>query len=154
MPEPGWAEASIGLPSLLQPENIMLLEKGAPKPKIKIIDFGLAQKLQEGVAYKSLCGTPQYIGTTFGPRNRQTEKLLGEGGRETASGPGKQGRPCTPENSPGCEGNGSLAAGKGEAPGGVLGSQIWSPTSSPPFLSCPAPEVINYEALSTATDMW
>uniref|UniRef100_A0A670YN88 Protein kinase domain-containing protein n=1 Tax=Pseudonaja textilis TaxID=8673 RepID=A0A670YN88_PSETE len=64
--------------SLLQPENIMLLAKDAPNPKIKIIDFGLAQKLEEGVAYKSLCGTPQYI----------------------------------------------------------------------------APEVINYEALSTATDMW
>ncbi|KAM3825225.1 death-associated protein kinase 2-like isoform 3-T3 [Vipera latastei] len=62
----------------LKPENIMLLEKEAPHPKIKIIDFGLAQKLEEGVAYKSLCGTPQYI----------------------------------------------------------------------------APEVINYEALSTATDMW
>ncbi|KAG8147029.1 hypothetical protein E2320_014098 [Naja naja] len=62
----------------LKPENIMLLVKDAPNPKIKIIDFGLAQKLEEGVAYKSLCGTPQYI----------------------------------------------------------------------------APEVINYEALSTATDMW
>lgn len=48
----------------------MLLEKEAPSPKIKIIDFGLAQKLEEGVAFKSLCGTPQYIGTAFGPRNR------------------------------------------------------------------------------------
>ncbi|KAM6434456.1 death-associated protein kinase 2-like isoform 3-T3 [Liasis olivaceus] len=62
----------------LKPENVMLLQKDVPNPRIKIIDFGLAQKLEEGVAYKSLCGTPQYI----------------------------------------------------------------------------APEVINYEALSTATDMW
>lgn len=61
-------------PSLPQPENIMLLEKDTPSPKIKIIDFGLAQKLEEGVAYKSLCGTPQYIGTALGPRNREAEE--------------------------------------------------------------------------------
>uniref|UniRef100_A0A8B9PYZ0 Protein kinase domain-containing protein n=1 Tax=Apteryx owenii TaxID=8824 RepID=A0A8B9PYZ0_APTOW len=47
----------------LKPENIMLLEKDVPKPQIKIIDFGLAQKLEDGVTFKSLCGTPQYIGT-------------------------------------------------------------------------------------------
>uniref|UniRef100_A0A8C8SM35 non-specific serine/threonine protein kinase n=1 Tax=Pelusios castaneus TaxID=367368 RepID=A0A8C8SM35_9SAUR len=45
----------------LKPENIMLLEKDVPNPKIKIIDFGLAQKLEDGVIFKSLCGTPQYI---------------------------------------------------------------------------------------------
>lgn len=40
----------------------MLQEKDVPKPQIKIIDFGLAQKLEDGVIFKSLCGTPQYIG--------------------------------------------------------------------------------------------
>ncbi|XP_019374883.1 PREDICTED: death-associated protein kinase 2-like isoform X2 [Gavialis gangeticus] len=45
----------------LKPENIMLLEKDVPNPKIKIIDFGLAQKLEDGATFKSLCGTPQYI---------------------------------------------------------------------------------------------
>ncbi|XP_042749997.1 death-associated protein kinase 2-like [Lagopus leucura] len=45
----------------LKPENIMLQEKDVPKPQIKIIDFGLAQKLEHGVTFKSLCGTPQYI---------------------------------------------------------------------------------------------
>ncbi|XP_074794810.1 death-associated protein kinase 2-like isoform X4 [Natator depressus] len=45
----------------LKPENIMLLEKDVPHPKIKIIDFGLAQKLEDGVTFKSLCGTPQYV---------------------------------------------------------------------------------------------
>ncbi|KAM5126090.1 death-associated protein kinase 2-like isoform 1-T3 [Mantella aurantiaca] len=45
----------------LKPENIMLLEKDVPHPKIKIIDFGLAQKIEDGTVYKSLCGTPQYI---------------------------------------------------------------------------------------------
>ncbi|XP_041253174.1 death-associated protein kinase 2-like isoform X3 [Onychostruthus taczanowskii] len=45
----------------LKPENIMLQEKDVPKPWIKIIDFGLAQQLEDGITYKSLCGTPQYI---------------------------------------------------------------------------------------------
>ncbi|XP_073423197.1 death-associated protein kinase 2-like isoform X1 [Dendrobates tinctorius] len=45
----------------LKPENIMLLEKEVSHPKIKIIDFGLAQKIEEGAVFKSLCGTPQYI---------------------------------------------------------------------------------------------
>ncbi|XP_074670200.1 death-associated protein kinase 2-like isoform X1 [Strix aluco] len=45
----------------LKPENIMLQEKDVPKPQIKIIDFGLAQHLEDGVTFKSLCGTPQYI---------------------------------------------------------------------------------------------
>ncbi|XP_078526288.1 death-associated protein kinase 2-like [Lissotriton helveticus] len=45
----------------LKPENMMLLEKEVPEPKIKIIDFGLAQKIDVGVSFKSLCGTPQYI---------------------------------------------------------------------------------------------
>lgn len=45
----------------LKPENIMLLQKDVPHPKIKIIDFGLAQKFEDGAEFKSLCGTPQYI---------------------------------------------------------------------------------------------
>uniref|UniRef100_A0A8C5QR27 Protein kinase domain-containing protein n=1 Tax=Leptobrachium leishanense TaxID=445787 RepID=A0A8C5QR27_9ANUR len=45
----------------LKPENIMLLEKDVPHPKIKIIDFGLAQKIEDDAVFKSLCGTPQYI---------------------------------------------------------------------------------------------
>lgn len=40
----------------------MLQEKDVPKPQIKIIDFGLAQKLEHGVTFRSLCGTTQYIG--------------------------------------------------------------------------------------------
>ncbi|XP_066193949.1 death-associated protein kinase 2-like isoform X2 [Sylvia atricapilla] len=45
----------------LKPENIMLQEKDVSKPRIKIIDFGLAQQLEDGITFKSLCGTPQYI---------------------------------------------------------------------------------------------
>ncbi|XP_072840237.2 uncharacterized protein LOC110081510 isoform X4 [Pogona vitticeps] len=52
----------------LKPENIMLFQKDVPHPTIKIIDFGLAQKLEEGVTFKSLCGTPQYIGASASSR--------------------------------------------------------------------------------------
>ncbi|XP_078393987.1 death-associated protein kinase 2-like [Cetorhinus maximus] len=45
----------------LKPENIMLRDKEAPKPHIKLIDFGLAQKIEPGAEFRSLCGTPQYI---------------------------------------------------------------------------------------------
>uniref|UniRef100_V9KRC3 Death-associated protein kinase 2 n=1 Tax=Callorhinchus milii TaxID=7868 RepID=V9KRC3_CALMI len=45
----------------LKPENIMLLEKAAVKPHIKLIDFGLAHQLREGHPYRCMSGTPQYI---------------------------------------------------------------------------------------------
>ncbi|XP_030638336.1 death-associated protein kinase 2-like [Chanos chanos] len=45
----------------LKPENIMLSDKHVEHPHIKIIDFGLAQRLTPGEQYRSLCGTPQYI---------------------------------------------------------------------------------------------
>nr|XP_038028449.1 probable serine/threonine protein kinase IREH1 isoform X1 [Anas platyrhynchos]XP_038028450.1 probable serine/threonine protein kinase IREH1 isoform X1 [Anas platyrhynchos] len=60
----------------LKPENIMLQDKDVPEPQIKIIDFGLAQKLEDGVAFKSLCGTPQYIG-----RDGRRDPLQRPGGR-------------------------------------------------------------------------
>lgn len=45
----------------LKPENIMLSDKLAPNPDIKIIDFGMAHRFVQGEEYKSLGGTPQYI---------------------------------------------------------------------------------------------
>ena len=50
------------LPVKPQPENIMLLDKEVQHPHIKVIDFGLAHFLTPGQEYRSLCGTPQYIG--------------------------------------------------------------------------------------------
>ncbi|KAK7898266.1 hypothetical protein WMY93_019119 [Mugilogobius chulae] len=44
----------------LKPENIMLSEKVA-QPNIKLIDFGLAQRLEPDQEYLSSSGTPQYI---------------------------------------------------------------------------------------------
>ncbi|CAB1350987.1 unnamed protein product, partial [Coregonus sp. 'balchen'] len=46
----------------LKPENIMLSDKMAPNPDIKIIDFGLAHSFQPGEEYKCMSGTPQSIG--------------------------------------------------------------------------------------------
>lgn len=40
----------------------MLSDKSAEHPEIKIIDFGLAHRFTSGEEYKSLSGTPQYIG--------------------------------------------------------------------------------------------
>ncbi|XP_072531852.1 death-associated protein kinase 2 [Salminus brasiliensis] len=45
----------------LKPENIMLSDKKAPNPDIKIIDFGMAHCFIQGEEYKSMGGTPQYI---------------------------------------------------------------------------------------------
>ncbi|TRY90811.1 hypothetical protein DNTS_009692 [Danionella cerebrum] len=45
----------------LKPENIMLLDKNAPVPRIKLIDFGLAHKIAEGVEFKNIFGTPEFV---------------------------------------------------------------------------------------------
>ncbi|XP_037329386.1 death-associated protein kinase 2 [Pungitius pungitius] len=45
----------------LKPENIMLSDKVAAQPNIKLIDFGLAHHFYQGEEYKSTSGTPQYI---------------------------------------------------------------------------------------------
>ncbi|XP_066529903.1 death-associated protein kinase 2 [Hoplias malabaricus] len=45
----------------LKPENIMLSDKKASNPDIKIIDFGMAHCFIQGEEYKSMGGTPQYI---------------------------------------------------------------------------------------------
>ncbi|NXJ07747.1 DAPK1 kinase, partial [Odontophorus gujanensis] len=45
----------------LKPENIMLLDKNVPKPRIKIIDFGLAHKIDFGNEFKNIFGTPEFV---------------------------------------------------------------------------------------------
>ncbi|XP_061743720.1 death-associated protein kinase 2a [Nerophis ophidion] len=45
----------------LKPENIMLLDKKAPLPRIKLIDFGLAHKIEAGVEFKNIFGTPEFV---------------------------------------------------------------------------------------------
>ncbi|XP_034032342.1 death-associated protein kinase 2 [Thalassophryne amazonica] len=45
----------------LKPENIMLLDRNVPLPRIKLIDFGLAHKIQEGMDFKNIFGTPEFV---------------------------------------------------------------------------------------------
>ncbi|XP_020487072.1 death-associated protein kinase 2 isoform X2 [Labrus bergylta] len=45
----------------LKPENIMLLDNNVPLPRIKIIDFGLARKIEAGEDFKNICGTPEFV---------------------------------------------------------------------------------------------
>nr|XP_033783558.1 death-associated protein kinase 1 [Geotrypetes seraphini] len=45
----------------LKPENIMLLNRNSPKPRIKIIDFGLAHKIDSGNEFKNIFGTPEFV---------------------------------------------------------------------------------------------
>ncbi|MBN3317655.1 DAPK2 kinase, partial [Atractosteus spatula] len=106
----------------LKPENIMLLDKAVPHPHIKLIDFGLAQRLDEAVEFKSLCGTPQYIA----PAQCflvKTSLCLG------------QQRPARVSSSintvPCCQAQGCCPVGSSQSP-----------------------EVINFEPLTVAADMW
>ncbi|XP_041430695.1 death associated protein kinase 1 S homeolog isoform X2 [Xenopus laevis] len=39
----------------------MLLDRNAPKPRIKIIDFGLAHRIDSGNEFKNIFGTPEFV---------------------------------------------------------------------------------------------
>ncbi|KAA0724298.1 Death-associated protein kinase 3 [Triplophysa tibetana] len=43
------------------PENIMLLDNNIQKPRIKLIDFGLAHRIKDGVDFKDIFGTPEFV---------------------------------------------------------------------------------------------
>ncbi|XP_040269578.1 death-associated protein kinase 2-like [Bufo bufo] len=45
----------------LKPENIMLLDKAIAVPHIKLIDFGLAHTIEDGVEFKNIFGTPEFV---------------------------------------------------------------------------------------------
>ncbi|XP_032902579.1 death-associated protein kinase 3 [Amblyraja radiata] len=45
----------------LKPENIMLLDKNVPNPRIKLIDFGIAHKIEDGNEFKNIFGTPEFV---------------------------------------------------------------------------------------------
>lgn len=45
----------------------MLLDKNIPIPHIKIIDFGLAHKIEDGVEFKNIFGTPEFVGERHVP---------------------------------------------------------------------------------------
>lgn len=43
----------------------MLLDRNVPLPRIKVIDFGLAHKIEAGTDFKNIFGTPEFVGTFF-----------------------------------------------------------------------------------------
>ncbi|KAG1938099.1 death-associated protein kinase [Pimephales promelas] len=45
----------------LKPENIMLLDNNIQLPRIKLIDFGLAHRIKDGVEFKNIFGTPEFV---------------------------------------------------------------------------------------------
>ncbi|KAF5905573.1 death-associated protein kinase 1-like, partial [Clarias magur] len=45
----------------LKPENIMLLKRNVPHPRIKLIDFGLAHKIDFSNDFKNIFGTPEFV---------------------------------------------------------------------------------------------
>uniref|UniRef100_A0A3Q3CS39 non-specific serine/threonine protein kinase n=1 Tax=Haplochromis burtoni TaxID=8153 RepID=A0A3Q3CS39_HAPBU len=47
--------------SFLIPENIMLLDKNVPNPRIKLIDFGIAHQIKAGNEFKNIFGTPEFV---------------------------------------------------------------------------------------------
>lgn len=44
----------------------MLLDKTIPIPHIKLIDFGLAHEIEDGVEFKNIFGTPEFVGKFWG----------------------------------------------------------------------------------------
>lgn len=40
----------------------MLLDKSVPDPRIKLIDFGIAHKIEAGNEFKNIFGTPEFVG--------------------------------------------------------------------------------------------
>ncbi|MBN3301899.1 DAPK3 kinase, partial [Amia calva] len=45
----------------MSPENIMLLDKNVPNPRIKLIDFGIAHQIKAGNEFKNIFGTPEFV---------------------------------------------------------------------------------------------
>lgn len=43
----------------------MLLDKNVPNPRIKLIDFGIAHKIEAGNEFKNIFGTPEFVGETW-----------------------------------------------------------------------------------------
>nr|XP_005497346.1 death-associated protein kinase 3 [Zonotrichia albicollis] len=39
----------------------MLLDKNVPNPRIKLIDFGIAHKIEAGNEFKNIFGTPEFV---------------------------------------------------------------------------------------------
>uniref|UniRef100_A0A2K6RX21 Death associated protein kinase 3 n=1 Tax=Rhinopithecus roxellana TaxID=61622 RepID=A0A2K6RX21_RHIRO len=67
----------------LKPENIMLLDKNVPNPRIKLIDFGIAHKIEAGNEFKNIFGTPEFVGEALPSGLSGASPFLGETKQET-----------------------------------------------------------------------
>lgn len=54
----------------------MLLDRNVPLPRIKLIDFGLAHKIEAGTDFKDIFGTPEFVGKCFFVRGVCNEEHL------------------------------------------------------------------------------
>uniref|UniRef100_A0A8D3EES6 Death-associated protein kinase 3 n=1 Tax=Scophthalmus maximus TaxID=52904 RepID=A0A8D3EES6_SCOMX len=54
----------------LKPENIMLLDKNVPNPRIKLIDFGIAHQIKAGNEFKNIFGTPEFWSVAVSGRDQ------------------------------------------------------------------------------------
>uniref|UniRef100_A0A0F8B386 Death-associated protein kinase 3 n=1 Tax=Larimichthys crocea TaxID=215358 RepID=A0A0F8B386_LARCR len=58
----------------------MLLDKNVPLPRIKLIDFGLAHKIEAGVEFKNIFGTPEFVApeiVNYEPLGLEADMLSG-----------------------------------------------------------------------------
>uniref|UniRef100_A0A452F2U1 non-specific serine/threonine protein kinase n=1 Tax=Capra hircus TaxID=9925 RepID=A0A452F2U1_CAPHI len=66
----------------LKPENIMLLDKNVPNPRIKLIDFGIAHKIEAGNEFKNIFGTPEFVApeiVNYEPLGLEADMVVGPG---------------------------------------------------------------------------
>lgn len=85
----------------------MLLDKAAPSPRIKLIDFGIAHKIEAGGEFKNIFGTPEFVGEAL-------PSALGAGAwRRALEDSGALGRAEPGPRMPGPLPSGVLASGTG-----------------------------------------
>lgn len=54
----------------------MLLDRDDPLPRIKLIDFGLAHKMEAGADFKNIFGTPEFVGKCFSSKFAVVRKVF------------------------------------------------------------------------------
>ncbi|MGH0133575.1 UNVERIFIED_CONTAM: hypothetical protein FKN15_030887 [Acipenser sinensis] len=131
----------------LKPENIMLLDKNVPSPRIKLIDFGIAHQITAGNEFKNIFGTPEFVA----PEIVNYEPL----GLEADMCKEMTNVPYEPENIMLLDKNVPSPRIKlidfGIAHQITAGNEFKNIFGTPEFV---APEIVNYEPLGLEADMW
>lgn len=111
---------------IFQPENIMLLDKNVPNPRIKLIDFGIAHQIKAGNEFKNIFGTPEFVGESLWPPKYSLPALCQIVSMQWV-------RPCERV---------------------IVASDYICFELKGSFLCFTAPEIVNYEPLGLEADMW